>query len=57
MPVSSEVDAEAAPSRRDEFRVFVILAVLLAPALSIALVGGYGFFVWFTQLILGPPTG
>ncbi|WP_370198923.1 nitrate reductase [Roseibium sp.] len=36
---------------------FILLAVLLAPALSVAIVGGYGFIIWMSQLVLGPPTG
>jgi nitrate reductase NapE len=33
------------------------LAVVLAPVLSVAIVGGYGFVIWMSQLVLGPPTG
>ncbi|MCX2722307.1 periplasmic nitrate reductase, NapE protein [Roseibium salinum] len=42
---------------RDERIAFILLAVVLAPVLSVAIVGGYGFIVWMSQLILGPPTG
>lgn len=35
--------------------MFLILAVLIWPFLSVAIVGGYGFLVWMTQLIVGPP--
>ena len=38
-----------------ERNTFVLLAVFLAPALAVAIVGGYGFAVWISQLILGPP--
>ena len=41
--------------KADERTTFVILAVFLAPALAIAVVGGYGFAVWISQLIMGPP--
>ncbi len=41
--------------KSDERTTFFILAVMLAPALAIALVGGYGFAVWIAQMILGPP--
>jgi len=44
-------------TKRDERLAFFLLAVVLAPVLSVAIVGGYGFIVWMTQLILGPPTG
>lgn len=38
-----------------ETRLFVFLVVCLFPLLSVALVGGYGFIVWFMQMLLGPP--
>ena len=37
--------------------MFVLLAVVLFPVLSVVVVGGYGFLVWMSQLVLGPPTG
>lgn len=48
---------ESVPNKRDERNAFILLAVLLAPALSVVIVGGYGFIVWMSQLVLGPPTG
>lgn len=44
-------------TKKEERNVFLFLVVLLAPILAIALVGGYGFFIWMLQLIFGPPTG
>ncbi len=38
-----------------ELFAFLFLTVILAPAVSIALVGGYGFAIWIFQLIAGPP--
>ena len=50
------LEATAHSSRRTlELRVFVVLAVLLAPVLSVAAVGGYGLAVWTYQMIAGPP--
>ncbi|WP_321503528.1 periplasmic nitrate reductase, NapE protein [Breoghania sp.] len=34
--------------RRDERVAFFLLAVVLAPALSVALVGAYGFIIWMS---------
>ena len=45
----------AAPSKSKETRLFLFLVICLFPLLSIALVGGYGFFIWFMQMLLGPP--
>jgi nitrate reductase NapE len=42
-------------TRRREIAMFLLLAVFIWPVLSVAVVGGYGFVVWMSQLILGPP--
>lgn len=44
-------------SKRDERIAFLFLTVILAPLLSVIIVGGYGFLVWIMQIIGGPPTG
>ncbi|KAE9628661.1 periplasmic nitrate reductase, NapE protein [Parasedimentitalea maritima] len=44
-------------TRAEERRAFLFLAVFLAPALAVTLVGTYGFAIWMLQLIVGPPTG
>jgi periplasmic nitrate reductase NapE len=41
--------------KKREWRAILLLGVILAPVLSIAIVGGYGFVVWISQMILGPP--
>jgi nitrate reductase NapE len=41
--------------KAQERNTFVILAVLLAPMLAVMIVGGFGFAVWISQLITGPP--
>ena len=47
-------EAEAS-SKREEWISFLLLVVFLAPALSVVIVGGYGFIVWISQILLGPP--
>jgi nitrate reductase NapE len=42
-------------SKTDERRAFILLVVFLAPFVSVAIVGGFGFLVWMSQIILGPP--
>ena len=44
-------------TKAEERRAFVLLAVVLFPVLSVAVVGGYGFMVWMYQIFSGPPTG
>ncbi|MBZ2168021.1 MULTISPECIES: periplasmic nitrate reductase, NapE protein [Marinobacter] len=41
--------------KRAERNTFIFLAVFLAPILTVAIVGTYGFIIWFSQLIFGPP--
>jgi nitrate reductase NapE len=48
-------EAVLTPGRRAEFVVFAIIAALIWPVVAVGVVGGYGFLVWMSQLILGPP--
>ena len=43
--------------RTEERRSFLFLTFVMAPAMTVVLVGGYGFVVWMYQLLAGPPTG
>lgn len=42
-------------SMGSEFKAFLFITVLLAPILSVILVGGYGFLIWISQILIGPP--
>ena len=42
-------------SRRAEWFAFVVLAVLIWPVIAVGVVGGYGFVIWMSQIVLGPP--
>ncbi|GLQ29822.1 hypothetical protein GCM10007876_03000 [Litoribrevibacter albus] len=39
----------------EERNMFLFLTVVLFPVLSVAVVGAYGFAVWISQLLMGPP--
>lgn len=41
--------------RSKEIRLFLFIVVCLFPLISIMVVGGYGFTIWFFQLLFGPP--
>lgn len=41
--------------RRLETRMFIFLIVFLFPILAVMIVGGYGFVVWISQILFGPP--
>jgi nitrate reductase NapE len=45
----------AQPTRKAELLAFLTLAVLIWPIVAVGIVGGYGFLIWMSQLILGPP--
>jgi nitrate reductase NapE len=42
-------------TRREELFAFFALAVLIWPVIAVGIVGGYGFIIWMSQLVLGPP--
>jgi nitrate reductase NapE len=54
-PAERDGEHVGTPSRRAELVGFVLLAVVIWPAIAVAVVGGYGFLVWMFQLIYGPP--
>lgn len=41
--------------RRAELIVFAIIAAFIWPVVAVGVVGGYGFLIWMSQLVLGPP--
>jgi nitrate reductase NapE len=46
------------PTKAEEVRAFLFIAIVMAPILAVAVVGGYGFFIWMYQLFTGTlPTG
>jgi nitrate reductase NapE len=51
MPLTDDAPQRA----RKETLLFFFLIVVFFPLLSVAIVGGYGFFVWFLQMLIGPP--
>lgn len=55
--MSENVSTETgeARTRRDEILAFIILAVVIWPLIAVGIVGGYGFLIWMSQLVLGPP--
>ncbi|GHB40785.1 nitrate reductase [Pseudovibrio japonicus] len=43
-------------SKGRERTAFLFLAVVLAPILMTTAVAGYGFIIWMTQILFGPPS-
>ncbi|MHC5652355.1 periplasmic nitrate reductase, NapE protein [Stappia sp. ICDLI1TA098] len=43
------------PSRRSELIAFLVLAFGVWPFIAIGVVGGFGFIVWMSQIVFGPP--
>ena len=54
-PTPGPETAPDKPTRRAEILAFLTLAVLIWPIMAVGVVGGYGFLVWMSQIILGPP--
>ena len=48
-------DHGTSTDKKRELLAFLFLTVVLAPALSVILVGGYGFSIWMYQIVAGPP--
>ncbi|NMP15258.1 trimethylamine N-oxide reductase system protein TorE [Thalassotalea sp. HSM 43] len=42
-------------SRTKEFKAFIFIILFFFPIVTTLAVGGYGFIVWMSQLIFGPP--
>ena len=49
------MEGEEKFSKAQELRSFLFLSVVMAPVLAVIFVSGYGFVVWMSQLIFGPP--
>jgi nitrate reductase NapE len=47
--------AASVPSSREEFTVFITIAALIWPVVAVGVVGGFGFLVWMSQIVFGPP--
>lgn len=54
-PAAEAIDAPS--TRTEELRSFLFFTIVMAPALAVAIVGGYGFLVWMYQVVAGPPQG
>jgi nitrate reductase NapE len=47
---------DSAPStKQEEWRSFLFFTVVMAPALAVVIVSGYGFLIWIYQMFAGPP--
>lgn len=42
-------------SRGEETKAFLFLTGVIAPAVAVSVVVGYGFIVWISQILTGPP--
>ena len=46
-------DRQQPVTKAQELRAFIFLTIVTAPVLAVAVVGGYGFFIWMYQLVTG----
>ena len=54
VPVAASLIAIKSERRREVALVLLLVLVVL-PVATVMVVGGYGFAVWMTQLLAGPP--
>ena len=50
-PTIDEKDITKAKERK----AFLFILIFLFPIVTSLLIGGYGFAIWFSQIIFGPP--
>ncbi len=55
IPKGGCMNDTSSDEKKSELKIFVFLTVFLAPLLSVLIVGGYGFLVWMSQILIGPP--
>uniref|UniRef100_UPI003BAD71FC periplasmic nitrate reductase, NapE protein n=1 Tax=Stappia sp. TaxID=1870903 RepID=UPI003BAD71FC len=53
--MSSSQPDKLRPTRRSELIAFLVLAFGVWPFIAVGVVGGFGFLVWMSQIVLGPP--
>ena len=49
------VEQEPPVTKEEERNAFWFIAIFFFPILSTVLVGGYGFIIWISHILLGPP--
>ena len=49
------VEPVGGTSRRSEWLLFVLLAVVIWPFIAVGVVAGWGFLVWMYYMFTGPP--
>lgn len=50
--IVSDVDTG---TRRQEVLAFLVTTFVVFPGLAVGFVGAFGFAIWISQMILGPP--
>jgi nitrate reductase NapE len=55
LTVKNPDEVPASRQRRMEIAALIFVTVIFMPALTVAIVGGYGFSVWVYQMVAGPP--
>ena len=51
----AQPDSAHGTGRRAELIVFAVIAAFIWPVVAVGVVGGYGFLIWMSQVVLGPP--
>ncbi|WNC71685.1 TorE protein [Thalassotalea psychrophila] len=52
---TSEVSNTNNNTQAKEFKAFLFIIIFFFPIITSIAAGGYGFIIWMSQVILGPP--
>ncbi len=48
-------ETETSLRKTEELRSFLFLTIVMVPVLTVMFVAGFGFSVWFYQMLIGGP--
>ncbi len=57
MSQAADAQVNDAQVKSRERIAFLLLTAVVFPLVTVMIVAGYGFIVWFYQMLAGPPTG
>jgi len=52
---NSALASEESASKSTEIKTFLMTTFVIIPGAAVAFVGAFGFVIWATQMVFGPP--
>lgn len=53
--MSNQLERNNEVSLKQESQAFLLISTVLIPLLTVLMICGYGFAVWISQILMGPP--